>query len=166
MLNAHDYLTYDGTEQSHVKITTVDSLDSKCVVRCNNNVQKYLTQDWLQANEYPFNTVCQNVFNPASRHSITLQSNSKSAQDGGWSNNGVCMQSDSSAVCIFSSRTKMECPCTSNGLTLNQMTPTVGKSACLHTMSNSLIGIMFMIIILLILCIFNILHIKIGYFGS
>ena len=89
----------------------------------NNNIQQILPQDGLQTTEVSSDNVCQNVCNPTSRHDIALQSNSKSAQDDGWSNNGGCIHHDNSVVYHFSSMAKKECPCTSDGVTVTQMTP-------------------------------------------
>ena len=54
----------------------------------SNNVKNISTQNGLQTTESSLDTVCQDVFNPASRDGVALQSNSKSAQDVGWPNNG------------------------------------------------------------------------------
>ena len=86
------------------------------------NLQNNLPQDKSQA-EVSFDNVSQNGFNLTGHHGIALQSNSKSAQDGGRFNIGGGIYHDSCVVRHVASMTKMECPCTSGGITVSQSTP-------------------------------------------
>ena len=75
-----------NAEVTHVKKFVTKDIDNEflmCMYYQNN-----LPQDAAK-HEVPSHNVSQNVCNLAGRHVCALQSNSKSAQDGGWSNNGV-----------------------------------------------------------------------------
>ena len=86
------------------------------------NFQNNLPQNEAQPQVF-FDNVSQNVLNLTGRHNIASQSNSKSAQDGSRSNIGGSICHDSCVVGHFACTTKKECPCTSDGVTVNHSTP-------------------------------------------
>ena len=120
LLHVSQCYTNDVAELSNVKETVTSLSGDKSITY--TILQNNLPQNESQA-EVSFDNVSQNVFKLTGRHGIASQSNSKSAQDGGRSNIGDGIYHDSCVVGHFASMTKKECPCTSDGITVNQSTP-------------------------------------------
>ena len=129
------------------------------------NLQNNLPQDESQA-EVSFDNVSQNVFNLTGRHGITLQSNSKSAQDGSRFNISGGIYHESCVVSHFASMTKRSVPVpvvASLSVRVHIIVQTTFIRTC--TMFSLQIGIIFQIITLLTLYTFITLHTKIIFLG-
>ena len=119
-----------NAEVTHVKKFVTKDIDNEflmCMYYQNN-----LAQDAAK-HEVPSHNVSQNVCNLTGRHVCALQSNSKSAQDGGWSNNGGGIHRERCVVGNFASMTKTECPCTSSGIAVSDNTLNCKNHDHLHS---------------------------------
>ena len=119
-----------NAEVSHDKKFVTKGIDNEVVMYMHS--QNNLPQDALKHEVFSHN-VSQNVFNLAGRHVCALQSNSNSAQDGGWSNNGGGIHREGCVVGNFASMTKNECPGTSGGIAVSHNTLNCKNSDHLHS---------------------------------
>ena len=132
LLNIDKIHAYISENQVNVEVITSNSKVNEVFPTCNHNTVYSLPQVNVQTNEVSHNAVSQNVFNPASCHCVSLQSNSKSAQNGVWCNIGGGIDRDVSLASHFSYMTKKECPCISDGLTICHVAPYKMNSGSPH----------------------------------
>ena len=117
-----------NAEVSHGKKFATKGIDNELVMYMYS---QNLPQDAVKHELFSHN-VSQNVFNPAGHHVCALQSNSNSAQDGGWSNNRDGTHREGCVVGNFASMTKKECPATSGGIAVSHNTLNCRNNHHLH----------------------------------